>query len=539
MTWSTDEFTGRRLGRYELLCRLAVGGMAELFLGFARSGPSQGRPVVLKRILPDLREEPAALRMLIDEARLTATLSHPNIAQVLDLERDGEDVALVIEFIPGADVEEVADVYRERGEPVPLGFALAVGREAAQALAHAHAHRGERGEPSPVIHRDVTPRNVMVDFEGAIKVLDFGIARAKGIERRTVVGMVRGTTSYMSPEQAVGGELDPRTDLFSLGVLCHELLTGQRLFARATPGEEMAAVYEGEIPLPSRVNRRVPRAVDPVVMRALERPLERRTQSALDFIRDLSLAAGSTMWGHERCAELMQAQFAARRILVEQLLARVPGRPRAASEGPTQIGRGGPAAAGYGEDLFSDSSRTQEAMPAQPSEPRGEAVRPVAEASRRLPSAAPRRPEVEAEGRGAGAGPTHALPARPGPVPPASGPAGEVGHRAPVASRAPLLASLVAGLALGTLAGALGARALLQAPGARLGQVAIRSDRPAQVLLGPLSLGWTPVVAVLPVGRQVLLFQEDGGQPRALVLEVLEGVENPLAVELDTLPGPP
>jgi serine/threonine protein kinase len=153
--------------------------------------------------------------------------------------------------------------------------------------------------------------------------------------------MVRGTTAYMSPEQAIGKELDTRTDLFSLGVIAHELLTGARLFYKGNPAQEMAAVYEGEIPLPSKANRRVPKAVDPVVMRALERKLDKRYQTALEFTRDLALAAGSTTWPKERNAEMVRAQFAERQRDTEKLLARIPTRGPSYPEARTQITRGG------------------------------------------------------------------------------------------------------------------------------------------------------------------------------------------------------
>lgn len=324
MKLAPDEFTGKRYGKYEVLCRLAVGGMAEIFLGFARSGPFVNRPVVLKNILPEQREDPVALQMLLDEARVTATLSHANVAQVVDLERAGEDVLMVIEFIQGANVEEVVEAWTKLGEPVPLGYALATIREAAQGLAHAHLHKDARGQVQPIVHRDVTPRNIMTGFDGATKMLDFGIARAMGAQRRTVAGMVRGTTAYMSPEQAVGKDLDPRSDLFSLGVIFHELLTGQRLFFRGNPGAEMAAVYESEIPLPSKVNRRVPKPVDAVVMRLLERNRDKRYQTAVDLIRDLALAAGSTSWTKDRCAEMVRERFADRLRETNKLLERMP-----------------------------------------------------------------------------------------------------------------------------------------------------------------------------------------------------------------------
>ncbi len=324
MKWAKDEFTGRHFGKYEVLCRLAVGGMAEIFLAFPLSGDHVGQPVVLKRILNEQREDEHALQMLLDEAKLTATLNHPNVARVIDLEVAGEDVLLVIEFIAGANMEEIVSAFTEQGEVVPLGFALTVVREAAQGLAHAHSHIDAKGRPTPIVHRDVTPRNIMVNFDGVTKMLDFGIARAMGSARRTVAGMVRGTTAYMSPEQAVGKDVNPQSDIFSLGVIFHELLTGQRLFSRGNPGEEMAAVYESEIPLPSKVNRRVPKTLDTVVMRALERARDKRYQNGLDLIRDLSLTAGSTAWSYDRCAEAVRERFSGRQRDTQKLISLIP-----------------------------------------------------------------------------------------------------------------------------------------------------------------------------------------------------------------------
>ncbi len=337
MKWAADEFTGKRFGKYEVLCRLAVGGMAEIFLGFARQGPFLGKPVVLKRILAEQREDPQALQMLIDEAKLTATLSHQNVAQVLDLELAGEDVLLVIEFIQGANVEEIVDNYKAKNELVPLGFAVTVMAEAAKGLGHAHGHKRDDGKAMPIIHRDVTPRNIMIDFDGTSKMLDFGIARAVGSQRRTVAGMVRGTTAYMSPEQAIGKDLDVRTDLFSMGTIFYELLVGQRLFYRGNPGAEMAAVYEGEIVLPSKANRRVPKQLDAVVMKALERNPSKRYQSAAEFIRDIGTASAGTTWTRERCAEVVRERFNARRQDVLRLLGRIPMRELGSATEPGRV----------------------------------------------------------------------------------------------------------------------------------------------------------------------------------------------------------
>jgi serine/threonine protein kinase len=327
MAFVADEFTGRRFGKYEVLCRVAVGGMAEIFLGFALSGPFAFKPVVLKRILAEQREDPSSMQMLIDEAKLTAQLSHPHVAQVLDLEVDGEDVLLVIELIQGANVEELVDNFNKAKEVVPLGLVLTLIRDAALGLQHAHTHKDQKGNPVPIIHRDVTPRNVMVTFDGVGKVLDFGIARAAGASRRTVAGMVRGTAAYMSPEQAIDAKVDTRSDIFSLGTIFHELLVGQRLFSRGNPGKEMAAVYEAEIPIPSVANKRVPKALDAVVLRALERSVSRRYQTPAELIRDLDLAAAGALWAPDRCGQLVKERFDARLRDLTALLDRIPDDP--------------------------------------------------------------------------------------------------------------------------------------------------------------------------------------------------------------------
>ena len=511
MTWTTDEFTGTQFGKYEVLCRLAVGGMAEIFLGFARFGPFLGRPVVLKRILREQREDPAALQMLIDEAKLTATLSHPNVAQVLDLEMVRDDVVLVIEFIAGANAEEMVSACQIRSEPVPLGFALAATREAAQGLAHAHSHKDAKGQVVPIIHRDVTPRNVMVGFDGAVKMLDFGIARAKGSARRTQVGMVRGTTAYMSPEQAIGKEVDHRSDLFSLGVVAYELLTGQRLFYRGNPTDEMAAVYEAAIEPPSRVNRRVPRAVDPVVMRALERKVERRYQSAQEFIHDLSQAAGGALWTRERCSEMVRGQFTTRQREIEKLVSRIPNWNAMADSLRTLVGRGGPAPVTADEpipktvvalDPLAQARSTGE--PVKAKEPRfGDAVPTESGAAVVAPHESPTDPRGPAVSRRRGT--------------------------------STLIVSALAALLVGGAGGGLVFTWVNRPNPLALSRVTIDADRPAEVLLHGQVLGRTPLLVVFPVGRHELHLREPEGPDRQFELYVVPDIENRVTVSLDTL----
>jgi serine/threonine protein kinase len=566
--------------------------MAEIFLGYAHKGPFVGRPVVIKRILNEQREDPNAMQMLLDEAKNTATLMHPNVAQVIDLETDDDEVLLVIEFINGCNIEELVEVYTVRQEPLPLGFAITAIREAAQGLGHAHAHKNSRGELLPIVHRDVTPRNIMVDFEGSVKVLDFGIARAKGSERRTQAGMVRGTTAYMSPEQAIGKEIDPRTDLFSLGTIFHELLTGQRLFYKGNPGQEMAAVYEGEIPLPSKVNRRVPKSLDNVVMRLLERKLEKRYQTSLEMVRDLSLAAGSSAWSRERCAELVRASFSSRQGEVEKLLVRIPHKVPAAQQissapaypqGRTIVSRTPQQGlVPMGND---DSSGARTLVGAQPLTNR---IPLATEPGRHEPVTDPGRPAVS---------PLNLKQATPQPMPPApplssSPSAGGLSAaqlfdeepareertrilpggstrglpRADGSPQAPslliseqttdprrqavrregnstgtLIVAAIVALALGAVGGAFLIQKMQQPtqqqPAATIVRLSLSTDRAATVFLGKQQLGPTPINVFVPSGKHQLEIVEEGGARRGLEINLSTSeAEAKMVVTLDSLP---
>ena len=565
MKWAKDEFTGKRYGKYEVLCRLAVGGMAEIFLAFPRSGDLVGQPVVLKRILAEQREDEHALQMLLDEAKLTATLNHLNVARVIDLEVDGDDVLLVIEFISGANMEELVAAYTEKQEIVPLGLALSVIREAAQGLAHAHSHVDSKGRTAPIVHRDVTPRNIMVTFDGVTKMLDFGIARAMGTQRRTVAGMVRGTTAYMSPEQAIGKDVNPQSDIFSLGVIFHELLTGQRLFARPNPGEEMAAVYEGEIPLPSRVNRRVPKPLDAVVMRALERPREKRYQTGLELIRDISLTAGSTAWAADRSGESVREKFASRERDIGRLIATIPTRelgilPRPSMpEARTLIAQlsprtGLPLAPGMTDER--ESFRT---LPLAGAVERAPVSMRLTDPNQQVPLGnEPSRPHrrasqvpmalgepstedtriVEAAGTESATRPeldldllTRGMPARRG---------RKRGDTAAPSSIGALIAVGVIAIALGVVAGVLISKQINAGDQTTFGRLSIHADRTAEVHLGSQSLGETPVgELLLPVGKHHLVLTEADGRRHGVDVIVNSEKETKLELRLDALPAAP
>ncbi|MDY7233164.1 serine/threonine-protein kinase [Hyalangium rubrum] len=315
-----DAFSGRMLGKYEVLCRLSTGGMAEIFLAAQRGLAGFRKLVVLKQILPDIKGEEEFVRMFLDEARVTAVFNHPHIAQVYDLDVADGELFLAMEFVQGATLVEVAKACRAANEPIPIGLSLAAARDTALALHYAHTFTDPLGRPASVIHRDVAEKNIMVTYEGVTKLLDFGIAKNLARKSRTQVGMVKGTSGYMSPEQILGEPLDPRSDLFSLGVVLHECLTGLRLFHAKNPMEGAGAVLQGQVPAPSRSNKSVPPELDAIVLRTLSRKREDRYASTLEFARALERAVGPLIWHPEQNAELIRRLFSERREQTRQLL---------------------------------------------------------------------------------------------------------------------------------------------------------------------------------------------------------------------------
>jgi len=310
----------RLLGKYEVLCRLSTGGMAEIFLASQRGLAGFRKLVVLKQILPDIRGEEEFVRMFLNEAKVTAAFNHPHIAHVYDLDVADGELFLCMEFVPGATLVEVARACLQAGIAIPMGYSLMAVRDTAVALHYAHTFTDPLGRTSPVIHRDVAEKNIMVTYEGVTKLLDFGIAKSLARASRTAVGMVKGTSGYMSPEQIMGEPLDARSDLFSLGVVLHECLTGVRLFYAKQADAMMNAVLRCEVAPPSRTNKQVPPELDTIVMRALARKREDRYATTLEFARALERAVGPHIWHPEQSSELMISLFADRREQTRQLL---------------------------------------------------------------------------------------------------------------------------------------------------------------------------------------------------------------------------
>jgi serine/threonine-protein kinase len=263
--------------------------MAEIFLAKQGSASFEGfeRFIVIKRILPNLSENEDFVRMFLDEARLAAQLNHPNIVQIYDIGAVSGQYFIAMEYLSGRDCRRLMKKAAKRGELVPLHFALQVVHGVCEGLEYAHDRTDGSGRPLNVVHRDVSPQNVHVTHDGAVKLLDFGIAKASSQMMETRAGVLKGKYSYMSPEQATGARVDRRSDIFSLGILLFEMSTGRRLFKSENEMQTLRAVIEGNIPHPSSIIAGYPPDLDAIVMRALQRPLHDRYQTCRELQGDI------------------------------------------------------------------------------------------------------------------------------------------------------------------------------------------------------------------------------------------------------------
>ncbi|HTR51447.1 MAG TPA: serine/threonine-protein kinase [Kofleriaceae bacterium] len=270
------EFTpGAIVGRYEIVRRLGAGGMAEVYVARARNDPGAA-PVAIKRLLPAFAHEPRLNEMFVAEARLAATLHHPNIAEVFDVGLDHDVCFFAMELVDGHDVRTLLAAAAERRRPMPLAISISVMYGTTCALAYVHDPNGPHAQLN-LVHRDISPSNILVSNRGAIKLVDFGIARVEtGASPRTSSGGLKGKIPYMSPEQCRARPLDGRSDLFSLGVVLYELTTGRRPFDRASEFETLEAIVRGELVAPSRLVKGYPRDLEDIVLRLLAtRPADR------------------------------------------------------------------------------------------------------------------------------------------------------------------------------------------------------------------------------------------------------------------------
>jgi serine/threonine protein kinase len=274
-------------GPYRLLERVAVGGMAEVFKA-KRSGVEGFEKVVaVKRILPHLSDNKEFVDMFVDEAKVVAGLAHPNIVQIFDLGKLEKSYYIAMEYVHGRDLRSIQKRAAERGLRVPLDLSVLIVSKVCAALEYAHRKRDDEGRPMLMVHRDISPQNILISFEGDVKLTDFGIAKAATKATTTDRGALRGKLLYMSPEQAWGKPIDRRSDLFSLGIVCYELLTDAKPFLGSSEMSILEMVRECRVAAPGSLNPRIPQSLERVVMKALERDAEVRYQDAGELGKDL------------------------------------------------------------------------------------------------------------------------------------------------------------------------------------------------------------------------------------------------------------
>ncbi len=317
-------------GKYYLLDRINIGGMAEVWRAktFGESGFE--KLVAIKRILPNIAEDEEFITMFIDEAKITVQLTHANIAQVFDLGRIGESYFIAMEYVAGRDLRAIFDRGRKRGEPAPIALTCYAIAKMCEGLDYAHRKRDAAGRDLHIVHRDVSPQNCLISYEGEVKVIDFGIAKAANKATKTQAGILKGKFGYMSPEQVRGLPLDQRSDVFAAGIVLYEMLTGERLFTGDSDFSVLEKVRQVDILPPTRYNRRIPEGLEKVVLTALAKDPDERYPYASDLAdalqrfvitseavfsrRDLMQSMKSTFAEDVEAEKLRQSEYAEIRL---------------------------------------------------------------------------------------------------------------------------------------------------------------------------------------------------------------------------------
>ncbi len=332
-------------GGYTLLEQIGVGGMAEVFL--ARRSGLEGfeKEIVIKRIRPHLSEVPSFVNMFLGEAKLAAQLNHPNIVQIYDLGKIKDSYFIAMEYVSGRDMSAVIPKAKSTGIPFPVEYALKIASNVCEALYYAHTKADAFGNPLHIVHRDVSPENVRIAWTGTVKILDFGIAKAATQLHETKAGEIKGKLIYMSPEQVMGKDTDHRSDLFSLGIVLYESLTGLKLFSGDNDLAIMNNIIEGKIYPPSYFRDDVPAEVEAILMKALEKDRRKRYQSASDMALDIDtfLASHEFTPSNIHLANFMKQLFK-EELAAEQARRRLetpPTPPRFATPPPPPLGASG------------------------------------------------------------------------------------------------------------------------------------------------------------------------------------------------------
>jgi len=329
-----EEDRPSEIGRYRIARRIAEGGMAELFLGVVCGESGFRRPVAIKRVLPQFANDRMFVDMFVDEALLLSKIRHPNVVQVEELGLDGDRHFFAMELIQGENVSSIGQRLRASSRELPVEMAAWLVAEVAAGLHATHELRSADGELLHVVHRDVSPHNILVSFDGFVKLIDFGIARADERLSKTRTGAAKGKFAYMAPEQCQGSASDRQVDVFALGVVLHELLTGSRLFRRRTEAATLTAFLQEEILKPSDINASISPELDRITMLALERDPDLRYKSAaalrIELRRYLATVApqfdGTEAWAR-MMGEIFSVDMLMKATLLEEALSGIAPAP--------------------------------------------------------------------------------------------------------------------------------------------------------------------------------------------------------------------
>lgn len=299
-------------GKYLLLERVNVGGMAEVFIAKAFGVEGFERILAIKKILPTMAEDEEFITMFIDEARISVQLNHANVVHIHELGKHDEAYFIAMEYVSGRDLRTILERYRRRKEIMPTAQAVFVASKICEGLDYAHRRKDARGQDLHIIHRDVSPQNILISYEGEVKIIDFGIAKAANRSQKTQAGILKGKFGYMSPEQVRGLPIDRRSDVFAVGVILYEMLTGEKLFVGESDFSTLEKVRNAEVPAPRQFNPNIPSGLEKVLMKALAREAEDRYQWGSDLQEDLMrfLLAGDAIYSSKHLAGFVKEAFA-------------------------------------------------------------------------------------------------------------------------------------------------------------------------------------------------------------------------------------
>jgi eukaryotic-like serine/threonine-protein kinase len=360
-----------QVGRYRILSELGRGGMSNVFLAVASGPGGVNKLVVLKALLPDLATEGYALSMFMDEARLAAQLNHPNVVQTYEVGTEGDRHVIVMEYLEGQSLSAAVRRAAAEGNPMPLALQLRIVINALDGLHYAHELSGYEGASLQLVHRDISPQNVFVTYDGQVKVLDFGIAKATSASTHTAAGVMKGKIAYMAPEQIVGGNVDRRADLYSVGCMLWAAATGVKLWKDTPDVQIMRRAISGDIPTPQSVNPECDDDLNGIVMKALAREPDDRYATALELQHDLEVYVErfGAAAKQKEIARFVSTLFADTRAQLKALVERQLTLIQTDNSSVSSVSRERPRPARGSSTLGGSSSESIHTMLAEPIEP--------------------------------------------------------------------------------------------------------------------------------------------------------------------------